>query len=1027
MLMDLVERTFSAVNACSDWRHGMADLKTRVLRGLVPGAGTASPDLDNIVVAGLLSSPTGLGQSARLCSDAIRDIGYRISTVDLCPQFKIPGNVAFDGGAGSPRAGSGILLLHVNAPQVPRALWHLDRALTRDKLIVGCWAWELERTPPDWSEGARCVHEIWAPSRFAAAAMAGSVPGRPVRIVPHVAAPAAPTGDGRERAGAARAALGLPGAAFVAAYGFSMLSGFERKNPLGAVVAFRQAFGDDPDAVLVLRCLDLDAYPPGAARLRSEIARSVNIRLLTQASPSMRTVIEAADIYLSLHRSEGFGLTLIEAMAAGKPVVATGWSGNTDFMSGDDSVLIESGLVAVEDPQGIYRHGEDKWADPSIAATAAALRRLRRDGALRVALGARARAAAEGFAERGRRDLRSALATCAGAPAGTRATVAPADDGMANDDPLDISRPRQCPPCGTPFSGPDSLAWGDRPVPSLGRAAGASDPTAAAPLALIDQLCRQLSHTPCTGAGFTQTRPSDYRRITDSLAAAFERSRAQFSRRNQPVIDAFLDSIARLDRTPIATYPDEALRLAVLEAQMLLECGEAARALASIAHVAQRPYLVEGDLGLLLGVLAVHQRALLIMGRRDEAARAAWRDLHFVTGAAPLRAAAAFALFSAALHVVPAVGVAREGLAGAVATLARLRVSLDRGSGSLRVRLQRRIGRLAVDWLGGRAVAALALAPRWLTRLPVPAGAPDPEKGVLVTRAMGGVGDLIMMTPGLRALARKTRQPVHLAIRRSFFPIFADNPDVILHDIDARALETETFRRSHNLSFCPCGAYESRRRPKVRKGRVELFARGMGVSDRALLSVDLKPRLFLSEASLQRADAFLAEHGLDGSEPVIGVQPFSRDTYKDYPRMERLIERLSARFKVVVFHHLACRVPRQPNVVPAFGQPLADAFATFSKCDLAVCGDSAFLHVAAALDIPTVALFGPTDGRTFTMHHPHATVVSAGSAFRCVPCWRNEDTPCHLTGGRESACLAAIDEAEVVRIVEAKLKVERAA
>jgi ADP-heptose:LPS heptosyltransferase len=84
--------------------------------------------------------------------------------------------------------------------------------------------------------------------------------------------------------------------------------------------------------------------------------------------------------------------------------------------------------------------------------------------------------------------------------------------------------------------------------------------------------------------------------------------------------------------------------------------------------------------------------------------------------------------------------------------------------------------------------------------------------------------------------------------------------------------------------------------------------------------------------------------------------------------------------------------------------------------------DSAFLHVAAALDIPTVALFGPTGGRTVTKHHAKATVVSLAGTFKCIPCWRNEDIPCRLTGGRESACLAAIEESEVLRVVEAKLK-----
>jgi hypothetical protein len=72
--------------------------------------------------------------------------------------------------------------------------------------------------------------------------------------------------------------------------------------------------------------------------------------------------------------------------------------------------------------------------------------------------------------------------------------------------------------------------------------------------------------------------------------------------------------------------------------------------------------------------------------------------------------------------------------------------------------------------------------------------------------------------------------------------------------------------------------------------------------------------------------------------------------------------------------------------------------------------------------MPTVALFGPTDGTTFTKHHGTAHVVSLAHAFNCMPCWRNEDIPCQLTGGRESACMAAIDESEVVALVDRVLE-----
>jgi len=191
----------------------------------------------------------------------------------------------------------------------------------------------------------------------------------------------------------------------------------------------------------------------------------------------------------------------------------------------------------------------------------------------------------------------------------------------------------------------------------------------------------------------------------------------------------------------------------------------------------------------------------------------------------------------------------------------------------------------------------------------------------------------------------------------------------------------------------------------------------MGIAYKHLKDSGLRPRLELSTESKSAADAFFCEHGLDGRWPIIAVHAFSRETYRDYPRMGALIERLAERYKVIVFHHVTFPLPAHANVVPAFGMPLGYALATFAKCTLAVCVDSNFLHAAAALDMPTVGLFGPTDGVIRTEHHGKAHIVSLGHAFKCLPCWRNEDIPCALTGGSESACMAAIDENEIVALV----------
>src|SRR5262249_44288224 len=157
------------------------------------------------------------------------------------------------------------------------------------------------------------------------------------------------------------------------------------------------------------------------------------------------------------------------------------------------------------------------------------------------------------------------------------------------------------------------------------------------------------------------------------------------------------------------------------------------------------------------------------------------------------------------------------------------------------------------------------------------------------------------------------------------------------HDIDSTSVDGAQFARWHNFSFCPAGAYESLHRPRVTKGRVELFANGMGISRKLLHRSGGSLRLTLSPRGLENASKFFAMHRLNGELPVIGVHAFSRDTYKDYPHMNALIAALAGRYKVVVFHHVPIPVPGHANVVPAFGLPLQDAIATFSKCNLAIC------------------------------------------------------------------------------------------
>jgi glycosyltransferase involved in cell wall biosynthesis len=273
--------------------------------------------------------------------------------------------------------------MHVNAPMLPLALLRLPRALRRDRPIIGYWAWEMPEIPPEWRPALSCVTEIWVPSRFTAAALEPWLPGR-VRVVPPPLAivPPCPSALGRS-------AFDLPETAVVVLVSFNLASSFARKNPFAAVAAFHAAFGDRADRILLLKISHPDHAPADFERL-TQLAAAPNILLETRVlTPNdSHALMACADIVLSLHRGEGFGLVMAEAMLLGKPVVATGWSGNTDFMDRANSVLVGYRLIRARDDRSVYR---GLWAEPDVAEAALRLRQLADDPALRHDLGERAR------------------------------------------------------------------------------------------------------------------------------------------------------------------------------------------------------------------------------------------------------------------------------------------------------------------------------------------------------------------------------------------------------------------------------------------------------------------------------------------------------------------------------------------------------------------------------------------------------------------------------------------------------------
>ncbi len=348
-----------------------------------------STTIPGLAVAGELSRASGLGELARLMLRGVELLDLPAWPMDVGPPVGrgVPEPLT---SSGPPLPPAIPLAIHVNAPMLPLAMIRLGRRMLRNRRVIGCWAWELPTVPPDWRVGLPFVHEVWAPSNFTAAAIEPLMPGR-VRVVrpPLAEVPPLPSSLGRPD-------FGLPENCVIVLVVFNLASSFVRKNPLAAIAAFRTAFADRRDRLLVLKVGNPHDFPEDFKLLQAAAAGLSNVRIETRELPPADhfAMMMAADIVLSLHRSEGLGLVLAEAMLLRKPVVATGWSGNLDFMDEDSSALVPMRLVTPVDPRRVLESEGAVWADPDVGVAAQHLHRLADDASERAALGERAHAMA---------------------------------------------------------------------------------------------------------------------------------------------------------------------------------------------------------------------------------------------------------------------------------------------------------------------------------------------------------------------------------------------------------------------------------------------------------------------------------------------------------------------------------------------------------------------------------------------------------------------------------------------------------
>ena len=224
------------------------------------------------------------------------------------------------------------------------------------KYNVGFWFWELENIPSSWRLSKKVVDEVWVQSEFVFNAFK-SISDNVIKIPFYV--------DVELNSSLTREKLNLPNGVFIFIFTFDFLSYYERKNPEAVVRAFVSAFGDREDVLLLIKTVNGKAKPEYKVKLSriTEGLSNVEFRDEFLSYEEHVGLIALSDCYVSLHRSEGLGLGMAEAMYLGKPVIATNYSGNLEFMNERNACLVKFDMVPVSNESYIYGSGQ-KWADP---------------------------------------------------------------------------------------------------------------------------------------------------------------------------------------------------------------------------------------------------------------------------------------------------------------------------------------------------------------------------------------------------------------------------------------------------------------------------------------------------------------------------------------------------------------------------------------------------------------------------------------------------------------------------------------
>ncbi len=311
-----------------------------------------------INIIGNIKAETGLGQSCRLVAGAIEktqipfsiyqyDQLGNLKTRDTSWHEKISNELPYE-----------INLIHINPHELGIAYMQMDKSVWKNRYNIAYWLWELEEFPQEWIPCFNCVHEIWTPSEFISQAIRKKT-DLPVVTVPYFME--LEINDEYDRK-----SFGLPDDKFLFLMMYDHSSVMERKNPIGVLKAFKEAFDrKNEDVGLVIKINNCDEKDIKEIEKILDGYQNVYFIREVLSRQQVNGLIQCVDVFVSLHRAEGFGLVLAEAMYLGTPTIATNWSSNTEFMNQEVACMVDYKLITIEKDLSPFKAG-NRWADPDL-------------------------------------------------------------------------------------------------------------------------------------------------------------------------------------------------------------------------------------------------------------------------------------------------------------------------------------------------------------------------------------------------------------------------------------------------------------------------------------------------------------------------------------------------------------------------------------------------------------------------------------------------------------------------------------